>query len=155
MAYNGCLNVNLQSEDEGALTIYQRPAELPLAVLEDFDDFSLDDDALQVNTLMIKTHWLSQWHSSWLLIMYFCGFVFVNFFLILLIILIRSCRNLLHRHGGQGRHAATVRCWKMMEMHKLLLPLSCVCNSLILMLRCVIFIYSQCEEGSTLALGTH
>lgn len=50
------LNVNLQSEDEGAITIYQRPAGLPLMVPEDFDDFSLDDDALQVSTLMIKTH---------------------------------------------------------------------------------------------------
>lgn len=53
------INVNLQSEDEEAITIYERPAGLPLKIPEDFDDFSLDDSALQVNTLIIpNTHWL-------------------------------------------------------------------------------------------------
>lgn len=43
------LNVNLQSENEEIISIYQRPAELSLKVPEDFDVFSMDDHELQVS----------------------------------------------------------------------------------------------------------
>lgn len=41
------LNVNLQSENEEIISIYQRPAELSLKVPEDV--FSMDDHELQVS----------------------------------------------------------------------------------------------------------